>query len=293
MSWRNTIKIHPAADLLPLMGPDELRILGADIKRYGLKSRIVLWVPGWGEPSEAVLVDGRNRLDAMEAAGLTPRFVLRGIHWYIDGLEGMAVPDGPLTFWSGSDLCDPYDLALSLNVHRRHLTTEQKHELIAKLLKVQPDKSDRQIAATIKVDHKTVAKVRAAKEARGEIPHVKKRIDTKGRKQSARKSKPVFAKVGNEVDPEISAPRKAEISKVDVCERQALCGTLSLIQNYGGQTRKQLGLWSLKLQPADWKRLREVLERVIADFKRIEPMPLRSDVTLSPLGREHESKYCP
>ena len=39
----------------------------------------------------------------------------------------------------------------------------------------------------MKADHKTVGKVRAEKEARGEIPHVEKRKDTKGRKQPAKK----------------------------------------------------------------------------------------------------------
>ena len=38
---------------------------------------------------------------------------------------------------------DPYAYVLSANVHRRHLTAEQKRELIAKVLKAQPEKSNR------------------------------------------------------------------------------------------------------------------------------------------------------
>ena len=34
-SWRDVIKIHPAADLFPMMSPDELKALGEDIKRNG------------------------------------------------------------------------------------------------------------------------------------------------------------------------------------------------------------------------------------------------------------------
>ena len=34
-SWRD-IPIHPAADLFPLMAPDELKALGEDIKKNGL-----------------------------------------------------------------------------------------------------------------------------------------------------------------------------------------------------------------------------------------------------------------
>jgi hypothetical protein len=50
------------------------------------------------------------------------------------------------------------------------------------LIKAQPEKSDRQIAEQAEVDHKTVAAARQEKEARGEIPHVEVRSDTKGRK---------------------------------------------------------------------------------------------------------------
>jgi hypothetical protein len=33
--WRDVLPIHPAAELFPLMAPDELRALGADIKKSG------------------------------------------------------------------------------------------------------------------------------------------------------------------------------------------------------------------------------------------------------------------
>ena len=45
---------------------------------------------------------------------------------------------------------DPYGYVISVNLHRRHLTAEQKRELIAQLLKATPEKSDRQIAETVK-----------------------------------------------------------------------------------------------------------------------------------------------
>jgi hypothetical protein len=35
-SWRDVQPIHPAAELFPLMAPDELRALGEDIKKNGL-----------------------------------------------------------------------------------------------------------------------------------------------------------------------------------------------------------------------------------------------------------------
>ena len=62
-SWRDVIKVHPAADLFPLMSESELRELGEDIKANGLQHVIVL--------HEGKLIDGRNRLDAMELVGIT------------------------------------------------------------------------------------------------------------------------------------------------------------------------------------------------------------------------------
>ena len=59
---------------------------------------------------------------------------------------------------------------ISKNIRRRHLTLEQKRELIEKLLRADPTKSDRQIARTVKADNKTVGAVRKRAEAREEIP---------------------------------------------------------------------------------------------------------------------------
>ena len=57
-SWRDTIAIHPAAELFPLMPPDQLRVLGEDIKKNGLTSPIVLWRSHPQAPAQ--LLDGRN-----------------------------------------------------------------------------------------------------------------------------------------------------------------------------------------------------------------------------------------
>ena len=59
----HALPIHPAAEAFPLMAPGELAVLGADIKTHGLTSPIVLWSDG---KSPALLLDGRNRLDAIE-----------------------------------------------------------------------------------------------------------------------------------------------------------------------------------------------------------------------------------
>jgi hypothetical protein len=173
-SWRDVLPVHPAADLFPMMSPDELKALGDDIKKYGLCVVVTLWQAEVGAPVQ--LIDGRNRLDASEAAGIS-----------VLNRQGDEL-DCRLCNWArpGSD---PYELVLTLNMHRRHLTPEQKRDVIAKLIKAQPEKSNRQIAKLVKADDKTVGAVRAKLEARAEIPHVSTTTDTKGRKQPTRKTR--------------------------------------------------------------------------------------------------------
>jgi hypothetical protein len=63
-TWRDSLLIHPAAELFPPMSPDELRALGEDIKKHGLRSQIVLWR---ADPKgQAQLLDGRSRLDGIQ-----------------------------------------------------------------------------------------------------------------------------------------------------------------------------------------------------------------------------------
>jgi ParB/Sulfiredoxin domain len=202
-SWRDVYKVHPAADLFPLMSQDELRELGDDINKNGLTSPVALWAAGdqSAESPEYQLLDGRNRLDAMELVGLRT----------VDE-SGKLLPDNERLQGSlahsvrqlheqcqFSDLgspgkyrtrpnTDPHEYVLSVNIRRRHLTTEQKRELIGKLLKTTPDKSDREIGKLTGTSKNTVAAIRGKMEARGQIDHVARRTDTKGRQQPARKS---------------------------------------------------------------------------------------------------------
>jgi hypothetical protein len=190
-NWREHLEIHPAAELFRLMSPAELKELADDIKKNGLHTPIVMWEtddPDDPDHPDYYLLDGRNRLDAMALAGLLD----------VDGYKLFELKHSA-TFLKRAALRNsrgPYAAALSLNVHRRHLTADQKRDLIAKVLKAKPEDSNRQIASAVKVDHKTVGAVRSEMEGRGEIPHVEKRADTKGRKQPA--SKTVKVRVAGE-----------------------------------------------------------------------------------------------
>jgi hypothetical protein len=85
---------------------------------------------------------------------------------------------------------DPYAFVISANVLRRHLTVEQRRDLIAKLLKASPDKSNRQIAETVKASPTTVGTVRKEMEHRGDVSKLDTRTDTRGRNQPAQRTKP-------------------------------------------------------------------------------------------------------
>ena len=174
-SWRDVLPIHPAALKMPPYNEAELRELGEDIKKNGLQSPIVLYQEKRNDGLHYSLLDGINRLDAMVLVGLDVALGRRD-GWYalfVDGIEYevRVVPEES----------SAVEFVISANIHRRHLTAEQRRDLIAEVLKATPEKSNRQIAEVLKVDHKTVAAVRAEKQATGEIPQLTKTIGKDGK----------------------------------------------------------------------------------------------------------------
>jgi len=98
-------EVHAVAELFPMLRGRAFEELAADIKKNGLREPILL-------DAEGRIVDGRNRYRACLAAGVEPRFV----EW-----EG----EGELA-----------ELALSLNLRRRHLNESQRALVAAKLAKL-------------------------------------------------------------------------------------------------------------------------------------------------------------
>jgi hypothetical protein len=227
--------------MFPLMSPDELRDLGEDIKQNGLLSPILLWTYDRLNDDEPVwLLDGRNRLDALEVAlGRPVRVVcrVRRDHsnkfkiWTIetDGDDGKATPItnylipasvdlltlSHVLVLGGNEDIDPFAYVISANIHRRHLTTEQKRDLIGKLLQARPAQSNVTIAKQVKVDDKTVAKVRRELEATSEIPKLEKTVGADG------KSRPAKRKQRNQgnVEAELAAGRNRIIGE-DLAEQE-------------------------------------------------------------------------
>ncbi len=94
---------HPAARLFPLIKGDEFEALVDDIRENGQREPILL------HPDGSIL-DGRNRYLACRKLGIEPKLE----HW--DG-EG-----------------SPEEIVLSLNLHRRHLSSAQRAAIAVEIL---------------------------------------------------------------------------------------------------------------------------------------------------------------
>jgi hypothetical protein len=195
-SWRDTLPIHPAAELFPRMSPDELRALGEDIQRNGQRQPIAVIEKARpradgtlhiGDPPLQIILDGINRLDALEMLGIS---VLADNGQLADHIQRIVIDP---------DETDPSAFVVSANVHRRHLTGEQKREIVATLLKANPERSNNATAKIAKVDDKTVGAVRAELERRSEIPNVETRTDTRGRQHAMKPRNHIRARLHQEM----------------------------------------------------------------------------------------------
>jgi ParB-like chromosome segregation protein Spo0J len=149
------LRPHPLCETFPLMTGDNFQALVKDIARHGLREPIMLF--------EGLVLGGRNRYAACQQAGVEPQF----------------------SEYTGHD---SLAYVISRNVHRRHLTRDQRLQVI-EALKDNPERSDRATAKVASVDHKTVAAVRTALQATGEIPQLTKRTGQDGRKRKQPASK--------------------------------------------------------------------------------------------------------
>ena len=94
-------EIHPTAAIFPMMPNEALDELAADIKQHGLRDPIVML--------QDRVIDGRNRLEGCHRAGVEPTF----------------------TEWTGTGSVVAW--ILSVNLHRRHLSDQQRAMLAARV----------------------------------------------------------------------------------------------------------------------------------------------------------------
>src|SRR5262249_3466057 len=199
-SWRDVLPIHPAADLFPRMSRNELQALADDIRSNGIQNQIVVISERIGETGawSYFLIDGISRLDAIELAGFNTIAASRSLgraERRRDGRECgldvfLGLRDGEIAIKYISPPDDPYAYVASVNIYRRHLTADQKRELIENLLKATPEKSDRQIAETVKASQTPGGMVRAELAPTvqsGQLPEKRVGKDGKARRQPSKK----------------------------------------------------------------------------------------------------------
>jgi len=150
-----TLEPHPFSAMFPPITAEDFDKLAADIKLHGLRQHIVLY--------QGKILDGNNRYRACSLAGIKPTFA----------------------DFTGID-ADARNYVISANIHRRHLSPDQRRGIIAELLKLNPNQSNRSVGEQTKTSHTTVGAVREELESTGQIGQLS---ETKGADGKARKRK--------------------------------------------------------------------------------------------------------
>src|SRR5271157_2583801 len=184
-SFRNPKALQAAPELIEIqaympMDPADLERLKADIKENGVRDPLKIYRDR--RTGQDLILGGYNRQQLALELG-------------IDTL--------PVDEYEGTPQ-ERRELVVDDNLNRRHLTAEQKRALIRYCLKKDPGQSDRIIGKKTGTHHSTVSKERAGAVRRGEISHVDKRTDTRGRKQPAKK----------QTAPRQAGPKKADVKRI-------------------------------------------------------------------------------
>jgi len=146
---------------MPPHNTQELDALRESIKTHGVMDAIVV-------DENGVIIDGHTRYAIVQELN--------------DQLEeGADKITFDITVKAGLTEAEKLTWSRTYNLTRRHLTQEQRREQIKEQLKLTPELSNRQIASTLSVDHKTVGEQRSKLEATGEIPQLDTTVGADGK----------------------------------------------------------------------------------------------------------------
>lgn len=146
---------------MPPLSDDEYRELKASIEKNGIQVPVII-------DEDGNVIDGHHRVMIANELGVKyPK------HMLLDLTEEQKL-----------------DLSVSLNVDRRQLTREQKRQVIAAQLQRHPERSNREHARQLGMDHKTINSVRERLEAAGEIPHLTHTVGADGKQYPATRPAP-------------------------------------------------------------------------------------------------------
>src|SRR5215471_21389583 len=119
-----TLEPHPFSAIFPPISDEDFGKLAADIKLNGLHQPIVRY--------QGKILDGNNRYRACELVKIAPKFA----------------------DFTGDDAA-ARNYVISANIHRRHLSPDQRRDIIAALLKADPTQSSRSIGEQTRTSHHT------------------------------------------------------------------------------------------------------------------------------------------
>jgi hypothetical protein len=139
--------------VMPALPAEDYEALKADIAARGVM--VAIEMDEYGN-----ILDGYNRIKVCRELGIN---------------------DYPVVVRSGLSEAEKLTHARRVNLLRRHLSQEQRRQLVADELRGDPSRSDRQIAAGLGVDHKTVGAARDRLGGTGEIPQLEKTTGTDGK----------------------------------------------------------------------------------------------------------------
>src|SRR5690606_36151023 len=157
-----TTAVQPMFQFFEPLRGDEYAALKADIAKRGVLVPIEY-------DEEGNILDGHHRHRICQELG---------------------IKDFPRVVRRFSSLEEKEEHIVTLNVRRRHLTSEQKRKWVEWFLRRHPERADNRIAGEVGVDDKTVAAVRAELEATSEIPKLDYRVGKDGKVRQLPKPKP-------------------------------------------------------------------------------------------------------
>jgi len=150
------LRLHPEADAVPAMTPDEYDAFLADVDTRGITTPLTVTHDG-------IVLDGRHRF------GAAVTLEIADVPVHVVDVE----PDRQV------------DYMVRQAVLRRHLTIAQRRDLAGAMLRDNPGQSDRQVASVVGLSHPTVAAVRDELLSTGDVENLSTRTDSLGRVQPA------------------------------------------------------------------------------------------------------------
>lgn len=235
MGWRDILPVHPAADALPLLSPEALQELADDIKANGLLEPPTLWHDI--ETDKTYLLDGRNRLDALELNG-TPGVTLQyeRLAWHLPDAAGTSGESAlirsrwPVTIDSGIDdptvtlgkesavsntrtFTDAAGVVIAENLVRRHLPAAERAALALAVRATTPTRDPEKLRQPVGVSlggrGKTGEAAVIAKEVGVSVRTVERAVE-KARRDAAPKWNSEAYKLQQEKQAKAAATREAK-----------------------------------------------------------------------------------